>query len=224
MKKKRVTTSLDYCVCMFFHPSQCKFVYVKVYEGIIIFTAQCHYRLMLNLLKKFHPRLTLVVVFVMFIVGSLLISDWQTIEEDPCNSIVHSNRNMTLKCDQRNSSCTAMDLTKEAAKLCQAAPGCYWNQISYISRTFCLACAPICRSKDHSLNFFQYTVGVFIFVFSIPVGDASFWVLISNNLKGYHQVSGDEGFIKDHGSLVGSFYWSCKCSIWYDWSYISDLE
>lgn len=66
--------------------------------------------------------------------------------------------------------------------------GCYWNQHSRVTGGVCFECPPICRSKFKSLDFFQYCVGVALFVLAIPISRIVLMVLISDSLSREDQV------------------------------------
>ena len=68
--------------------------------------------------------------------------------------------------------------------------GCYWNQHSRVTGGVCFECPPICRSKFKSLDFFQYCVGVALFVLAIPISRIVLMVLISDSLSREDQVRG----------------------------------
>lgn len=46
-----------------------------------------------NVFKKFRPRPAYLAVYMMFIVGSALIADWQTLGNDPCKIFSHYHHN-----------------------------------------------------------------------------------------------------------------------------------
>lgn len=163
------------------------------------------YRLILNnVLKKFHPRLVYIGVFILLIIGSALIADWQTIGKDSCrifspfhyqNSqsesatcIHYKSQTLHDYCERIHSAKQDNNMTQLASELCQATQGCHLNKYSVITNSLCLHCPAICRHVQHSLSFIQFTLGAAIFVFALPAGDVCMWVLISNNLLAHEQV------------------------------------
>ena len=143
----------------------------------------------------------------MYIAGSVLISDWQALGRDPCHifSTFHRNYgtgNVSDSCEQvmnsptLHSYCVEMqtaaesdNLTAQASELCLATEGCRWNQFSVLTNSLCTNCPAICRSVHKSLNIVQFGIGAVLFVVSIPMSDACLWIIVTNNLKDYEQVS-----------------------------------
>ena len=65
---------------------------------------------------------------------------------------------------------------------------CHWIPNSVITKHHCGDCQPICRSVRHSLNFVQFSIGAFWFMFSMPVAEVSLPLVISDSLREEFQV------------------------------------
>lgn len=66
---------------------------------------------------------------------------------------------------------------------------CHWNQFSEITGEKCFSCSPICRNKSKSMSFVQFSVGIALFVFPIPISRVILMILISEKLAKDEQVS-----------------------------------
>ena len=65
---------------------------------------------------------------------------------------------------------------------------CRWIPNSVITKQHCGDCEPICRSVRHSLNFIQFSIGAFWFMFSMPVAEVSLPLIISDSIREQFQV------------------------------------
>ena len=135
----------------------------------------------------------------MFIAGSFLIADWQTLVDDPCRVFSpfdnDDHQNISLHCETSKTLhdyCTLAqqsgNWTLQASDLCQATQGCRWNQFSVITNSLCTNCPAICRSVDLSLNIIQFSIGAILFMMAITMSDICLWILLSNNLHEHEQV------------------------------------
>ena len=142
----------------------------------------------------------------MFIIGAVLIADWQALPDDPCrmfSSFHYHNNNVSLAitctkytsptlhsyCVEMQTAAESDNLTAQASELCLATEGCRWNQFSVLTNSLCTNCPAICRSVHKSLNIVQFSIGMIFFVVALPLGDSCLWILISNNLQDHEQVS-----------------------------------
>ena len=93
---------------------------------------------------------------------------------------------------ENNITSSGLDLTALPVQACEVLSprkyGCYWNQHSRVTGGVCYECPPICRSRFKSLDFFQYCVGVALFVLAIPISRIVLMVLISDSLSREDQV------------------------------------
>ena len=89
-------------------------------------------------------------------------------------------------------SLTVVDNNKYIAAMeqCEAhtEEQCHWIPNSIITKQHCGDCEPICRSLRHSLNFIQFSIGAFWFMFSMPVAEVSLPLVISDSVREQFQV------------------------------------
>ena len=76
-----------------------------------------------------------------------------------------------------------------AAKQCESADTCHWIPYSLITHEHCNDCQPICRSIDHTLNFFQFTGGISLFIATLPIMYTATMMLLSNSVTKNLQVA-----------------------------------
>lgn len=63
---------------------------------------------------------------------------------------------------------------------------CHW--IPKSTGTLCEACPAICRGIGHTLNFIQYTIGAFIYRFTLPIARTTIMIVISDIVNKDYQV------------------------------------
>ena len=82
------------------------------------------------------------------------------------------------------------DIYTAAMEQCEAHKDehCHWIPNSVITKQHCGDCQPICRSVRHSLNFIQFGIGAFWFMFSMPVAEVSLPLVISDSVREKFQV------------------------------------
>ena len=141
-------------------------------------------------------RKVLGVALLFGLVGSVLVGDWQAIAGDPCSAsdippfntstnttnsseMIGVNMNMDqvlnsrLTTDELNST-SNLSLYRQLVEDCDALSSsshqCYWNPESHITGEFCNTCLPTCLSKQTTIDFSQYTVGILLISFAIPLG------------------------------------------------------
>ena len=160
---------------------------------------------------KVSNRAILLFCLLATLAGSLLSSDWQAIGHDPChdtfsrtaleNSTVYSQQTNTTDSETTNEHllidydddstpllpsinsslsvaehCTGMSVTDHA---------CYWNPLSRVTNKLCIRCHPTCRSKQKSINFIQFCIGICIILFVSQLFLTSVYSVASD----YTQVS-----------------------------------
>ena len=82
---------------------------------------------------------------------------------------------------------------------------CHWIPNSVITKHHCGDCQPICRSVRHSLNFVQFSIGAFWFMFSMPVAEVSLPLVISDSLREEFQVCANtilHVYTLDHMNII----------------------
>ena len=82
------------------------------------------------------------------------------------------------------------DVYTAAMEQCEAHKGeqCHWIPNSLITKEHCGDCQPICRGRSRSLNFVQFSIGAFWFMFSMPVAGVSLPIIISDSVREEYQV------------------------------------
>ena len=82
------------------------------------------------------------------------------------------------------------DIYTAAMKQCEAhkREQCHWIPNSLITKEHCGDCQPICRGRSRSLNFVQFSIGAFWFMFSMPVAEVSLPLIISDSVREEYQV------------------------------------
>ena len=118
------------------------------------------------------------------------MGDWQAIGHDPCSSDSNTSTNSTsssdligidvdsvlssgLMTDELNSTFSS-NLYQQLVERCEALSSsshqCFWNPKSRITGEFCNTCLPTCLSKQTTINFYQFTVGILLISFATPLG------------------------------------------------------
>ena len=82
------------------------------------------------------------------------------------------------------------DIYTEAMEACEAhtREQCHWIPNSLITKEHCGDCPPICRSKSRSLDFVQFSIGAFWFMFTVPVAEVSLPLIVSDSVMEKYQV------------------------------------
>ena len=131
-----------------------------------------------------NSRITAIMGISTFIIGTALLTDWQSIGYDPCTrfSLFH-HPDLVV---EGNYSQSALQLMYSTA--CENRRSCYWNQHSIITGQDCWECPPICRGVHRSLNFIQFCFGLTIFTLAIPISRVSVYLTLSNYVSKKVQV------------------------------------
>ena len=144
---------------------------------------------------KIDNRKVLGVALTLALVGSILMGDWQAIHvgRDPCsldgnlqlNTSTNSTNNSSdlihgvsvdsvlssgLMTDELNSTSNSSLYVENCEALSSSSHQCFWNPKSRITGEFCNTCLPTCLSKQTTINFYQYTVGILLISFASPLG------------------------------------------------------
>ena len=120
---------------------------------------------------------------VIAIVGGFIMSDWQSIGNDPCTAInspefvtrelPQLDKNLlptsSSEVQQSSENSTALQLRKACEALSTPEHQCHWNPVSQFTGKYCQDCRPVCRSVRRSLNFFQFCLGVGMVIVAIPI-------------------------------------------------------
>ena len=133
------------------------------------------------------------VALTLALVGSILMGDWQAIHvgRDSCspdgNLQLNTSTNSTnssdligidvdsvlssgLMTDELNSTSNSSLYVENCEALSSSSHQCFWNPKSRITGEFCNTCLPTCLSKQTTINFYQYTVGILLISFASPLG------------------------------------------------------
>jgi MFS family permease len=119
-------------------------------------------------------RVMVGLVFVMIVIGCSLVTDWQAIHvQDPCRRPSLMN-NVTSDAGEASNVSFIDGNTNESnvtqfqllVEKCEARSTsgyeCFWNPHSRVTGDQCNTCYEGCLSLQTYLNFYQYTVGVFL--------------------------------------------------------------
>ena len=131
--------------------------------------------------------------------GSLLLADWQAIGDDPCitdsvnssasDSYEYNNRytvwtNNTYSTQLSHNLSSPHSLFLNEARRCElqstSKRECFWNPRSRITGKLCADCYRVCRSKQMSLNFVQFCLGLILYVVTIPLSTVCITAILSS--------------------------------------------
>ncbi|CAI8010907.1 hypothetical protein GBAR_LOCUS7119 [Geodia barretti] len=115
---------------------------------------------------KRNNRLMVGLSLIISLVGCVLIGDWQTIDGDPC-SFQTMNDTASLGSatglDDINANLTGFQLSvADCEAQSTSSHQCFWNPQSRVTGDYCSTCLPACLSQQTSLNFYQFSAGVFL--------------------------------------------------------------
>ena len=149
---------------------------------------------------KLDNRIVLGMAFIFSLIGFVLIGDWQAINDNPCSlppsnmSVTVSGQyndsdnwlwfsgfsgDISTTAEsfgaEYSNSTSNSSLDQQSVENCEAlgnssAHQCYWNPISRVTGKFCNTCLPVCLSKQLSLNFYQFSLGIFLLCLSCALG------------------------------------------------------
>ena len=144
-------------------------------------------------------RKVFIVGICMGIAGSVTMSDWQSIGNDPCLQVTTERVNLASNESLYDSktdlpvfseSATHTALAYKCEQLSTAEYKCYWNPKSRITGKICKDCYAICRSIEKSLNFIQFSVGLALFLLCIILTTTPLYVIGSDFVPVESQVCG----------------------------------
>lgn len=122
--------------------------------------------------KIVNDRQLAIASMVLFMLGALVLCDWQSFGYDKCEQWSfnkHSSVNETIL----TSACVAN--------------GCVWNQQGLYGD--CATCAPICHSPKYTLDLFQLYIGFSMINVAFPPGRVCTAAIYSHLLKKRKRVS-----------------------------------
>ena len=162
----------------------------------------CHiYRFIFKKLRV-DNRKVFMFTLILAIVGGFIMSDWQSIGNDPCSAIntpelvarelppLDTSLLPTLSSEGQQSSdnTTTLQLREACEALSTPEDQCHWNPVSQFTGKYCHDCYPVCRSVQRSLNFFQFCLGVSLVSLSIPISTVIIAVIASDVVSLEKQV------------------------------------
>ena len=139
------------------------------------------------------------------ITSMLIMTDWQAIGSDPCTeySLFHhpgladqyrvelaeSNISESGMVSVQSLQVVEGEVYQMAVNRCESAgEHCHWIPNSLVTSKHCSDCQPICRSTRHTLNFIQFTVGIFFFSSTLFLMFTGIFILVSNSVSRKFQV------------------------------------
>ena len=135
-------------------------------------------------------RKVFIISLLLPIIGGFVLSDWQSIGNDPCSATsielpqlydVDYSSPLTSSSEiQHGTNYTNLQLRKACEALSTPEDKCYWNPVSQFTGKYCQTCRPVCRSVRRSLNFFQTCIGIGLVTIAIPIGVAASTVVASD--------------------------------------------
>lgn len=141
--------------------------------------------------------------FLLSTVGFIVLMDWHAIGTDSCReySIIDKNNITAIQecflsqqCDSEDEENVEGWSEKETCagvlnefhhkmhvclQVDATNASCYWNPMSVVTGKLCITCLPLCRSKDKSLHFAQFIIGVLFVMLAIPLQKISLVMLLT---------------------------------------------
>ena len=126
---------------------------------------------------KMNNRIMLGVALIMCLVGSILVGDWQTIGyagREPCSSATNTTGSLANNTEpgsplDSNSSDYQQLLVESCEAQSSSGHQCFWNPESRITGEFCNTCRATCLSREASINFYQFSAGMFLIALASPL-------------------------------------------------------
>ena len=129
---------------------------------------------------------------IISLVGCVLIGDWQATDGDPC-SFQTMNDTAALGSatglDDISANLTGFQLSvADCEAQSTSSHQCFWNPQSRVTGDYCSTCLPACLSQQTSLNFYQFSAGVFLTALGSLLGYIFVNALNSDVTPMKHQV------------------------------------
>ena len=162
------------------------------------------------------------------IIALLIMTDWQAIGNDPCTdySLFHHPQladHYRLQLAGSNVSESGMvsvqslqvvegEVYQMAVNRCESAGvHCHWIPNSQVTHRHCSDCQLICRNTQHTLNFIQFIVGLFLFYSTLSLMFTGVFLLLSETVHTAYRVSYQYLIKKDNIIiLVDKFITHCR--------------
>ena len=119
----------------------------------------------------------------MAVLGQSLMADWQAIGHDICRE-----GHAQIYSDSFNLHNTYVDMTNGSfvtieRRACELLSTdtyqCFWNPHSQVTGEYCAECLKVCRSVKKSLTFVQFSLGLVLFISTLPLVPVTFRILAS---------------------------------------------
>ena len=148
------------------------------------------HRVVIKVLKM-NNRILLGVALITCLVGSILVGDWQALSytgREPCSSAGANATNTTgtlanntepedtvwpLSASGSPPDSNSSDYQQLLVESCEAQSSsshqCFWNPESRVTGEFCNTCHRECLSREASINFYQFSAGMFLIALASPL-------------------------------------------------------
>ena len=138
-------------------------------------------------------RYIFLIGLVLSLAACALVTDWQAIGGDPCDKFSGpcyngTNFSMTEEMVFKSGNNSVLASCEVCRMHAEKPYECFWNPDARISHDQCHDCKPFCRSKQHTVNFFQFLVGICLFGYSFPMLRISMTIIFSDGLGSASQV------------------------------------
>lgn len=140
--------------------------------------------------KGLDNRCIFLIGLMLSLVACALVTDWQAIGGDPCDKFsgpCHNVTNYTMTEDVAGNN--SLFPSCEVCRMHSDKPyECFWNPDARISHDKCHDCKPFCRSELHTVNFYQFLVGICLLGYSFPMLRITMTIIFSDALGSASQV------------------------------------
>ena len=109
----------------------------------------------------------------MAILGHLLMADWQAIGHDICREMHEQTYSDSLNLDNTYVDMTNGSFVTIERRACELLSTdtyqCFWNPHSEVTGEYCAECLKVCRNVKKSLTFVQFSLGLILFISTLPM-------------------------------------------------------
>ena len=140
------------------------------------------------------------------ITALLIMTDWQAIGSDPCTDynlfhhpqladqyrlqLAGSNVSESGMVSVQSLQVVEGEVYQMAVNQCESAgEHCHWIPNSQVTHRHCSDCQLICRNTQHTLNFIQFIVGLFLFYSTLSLMFTGVFLLLSESVSTTYQVN-----------------------------------
>ena len=132
-------------------------------------------------------------------VGNTMLSDWQVIyfKNNPCylpspvdNGTAESRDTLNVTSSLENSNLNMIEWNIENCEnKSTSSHKCFWNPLSRVTGDHCHTCYRGCLSKQTSLNFYQFSIGMLLVVVGSTLQYVFNFALLSDIVSPENQVN-----------------------------------